>query len=340
MWIRFWFIRKIASLDWKSGCVANTCCFGEHKLLNFTAIDFETANSHRGSPCQVGLVKIRSGEVVDEQSWLIKPPETVGHFDSFNVALHGIDANVVKDSSPWRSVVVDIAEFIEDDLLIAHNASFDIGVIRDACTLDQIRHPELSFICTMVISRKVLNLPSYGLPHVAEELEVPMGVHHDALDDARGAASIALGLASKYESTSLDELVEAVDVSVGSLMSGQYSGSISKRSRMSSRLIAPETDLEADPSGFFYGQVVVFTGTLKAMRRQKAWERVAGRGGIPEERPTRRTNVLVIGGLSPHELVPGARLTSKAQKALALQRQGQHIEVMTEAEFLEHLSSV
>ena len=34
--------------------------------LDFTAIDFETANSYRGSPCSVGMVKVRDGRIVDE----------------------------------------------------------------------------------------------------------------------------------------------------------------------------------------------------------------------------------------------------------------------------------
>src|ERR1700733_15276228 len=58
--------------------------------LDFTAIDFETANSYRGSPCSVGLVKVPDGRIVDESSTLIHPPARSDHFDSFNIWLHGI----------------------------------------------------------------------------------------------------------------------------------------------------------------------------------------------------------------------------------------------------------
>lgn len=44
-------------------------------MLDYTAIDFETANSYRGSPCSVGLVKVRDRQVVDTRQWLIRPPE-------------------------------------------------------------------------------------------------------------------------------------------------------------------------------------------------------------------------------------------------------------------------
>lgn len=64
-------------------------------MLNFTAIDFETANAHRGSPCSVGLAKVRNGRVVDTAHWLMRPPPGYDHFDGYNVRLHGITPELV-----------------------------------------------------------------------------------------------------------------------------------------------------------------------------------------------------------------------------------------------------
>ena len=67
--------------------------------LDFTAIDFETANGSAASACSVGLVKVRDGRVVDSVSWFIQPP--LGHdvFNEWNIRIHGIQpadvANVV-----------------------------------------------------------------------------------------------------------------------------------------------------------------------------------------------------------------------------------------------------
>jgi len=58
--------------------------------LDFTAIDFETANGFRGSPCAVGLSKVRGGVVVEEASWLMRPPENHDRFDYHNVRIHDI----------------------------------------------------------------------------------------------------------------------------------------------------------------------------------------------------------------------------------------------------------
>ena len=63
--------------------------------LDFTAIDFETANSSNASACAVGLVRVRGGEVVDKTGWLIRPPAGHDAFFELNTRIHGIRAEVV-----------------------------------------------------------------------------------------------------------------------------------------------------------------------------------------------------------------------------------------------------
>ena len=58
--------------------------------MNFVAIDFETANEQRASPCSIGVVVIQDGECVERFSRLIRPPEC--RFNAFNTAIHGISA--------------------------------------------------------------------------------------------------------------------------------------------------------------------------------------------------------------------------------------------------------
>ena len=63
--------------------------------LDFTAIDFETANGSRASACSVGLVKVRDGRVVDKTGWLIRPPAGHDEFAPWNITIHGITADMV-----------------------------------------------------------------------------------------------------------------------------------------------------------------------------------------------------------------------------------------------------
>ena len=61
--------------------------------LTFNAIDVETANADPSGICQIGMVQVRAGEITGQLSVLLNSEEG---FDSFNVRLHGIDADTVK----------------------------------------------------------------------------------------------------------------------------------------------------------------------------------------------------------------------------------------------------
>ncbi|HRD10800.1 MAG TPA: exonuclease domain-containing protein [Mycobacterium sp.] len=308
-------------------------------MLDYVAIDFETANAYRGSPCAIGLVRVRGGVPVAEHRWLMRPPEEVDYFDAFNTMIHGITEEMVADSPRWRDALPWVLDFIGDDVVVAHNAGFDIGVIRYACAVDNIEWPELRFLCTMVLARRALSLPSYRLPFVADVFGGSCDNHHDPLADARAVVDIVSGLAAKYDAHDLDGLADAVGVRVGHMCSGIYKGSVSISGSAggASRLVRAEVNPDADPDGYLYGRVVVFTGTLFSMTRQIAWDECCRIGAIPEHDTTKRTNVLVIGDINPAVLCPGATLTKKTQRAFELQERGQEIEVMTEDDFLRCL---
>jgi len=303
--------------------------------LDFTAIDFETANNYRGSPCSVGLVKVRDGQVVDEAHWLMRPPEAFDYFNRFNIWLHGISAETVASSPRWNEILPHLISFIDGDVVVAHNAGFDIGVIRYACIADAIHWPTLDFLCTLALSRRLFSLPSYRLPFVAAQAGVVLNHHHDAHDDALACAQIALALARQQGCDNLEDLAQAAMTRIGHMETGTYDPSASIR--LGHGLIQPSENADADTDHPLYHRVIVFTGGLMSMTRQEAWEQVAQVGGIPEPSVTKRTNVLVAGDINPATLAPGTVTTGKAAKAFALQDKGQDIELMTEDDFLRAL---
>lgn len=307
-------------------------------MLDYVAIDFETANSYRGSPCSVGLARVRDGRVVDERHWLIRPPERADWFDGWNVAIHGITEEMVADAPRWKHILPAIMEYIGDDVVVTHNAGFDVGVIRYACALDNIEWPEMRFVCTLVMARRALPLPSYRLPYVSEHFGIPMTNHHDALADAKAVVGIVSGLAAMHSSETLEALVSSTGVVIGRMSTGLYKGSVVVSSGGGGRnLERRDVSPSADPDGYLYDRVVVFTGKLMSMTRQMAWDECSRIGALAEENTTKRTNVLVIGDINPAVLRPGSNLTGKARKAFGLQDKGQEIEVMTEDDFLRCL---
>lgn len=308
-------------------------------MLDFTAIDFETANSYRGSPCSVGLVRVRDGQIVESRHWLIRPPEGADWFDGWNIAIHGITAEMVADAPRWRDVLPAIVEFIGDDIVVAHNAGFDLGVIRYACALDNIEWPEMRFLCTLVLARRAMALPTYRLPFVAETMGIAFDDHHNALADATVVVDVTAGLARKQQAANLLDLAGSLGVAVGHMASGIYRGSVAVSSggNVERKFTPIEVNTAADPSGYLYGRVVVFTGALMSMTRDTARQECAKVGAIPEQTTTKRTNVLVVGDINPAVLRPGSNVTGKARKAFELQDKGQEIEVMTEDDFVRCL---
>lgn len=305
--------------------------------LDFTAIDFETANSYRGSPCSVGLVKIRDGQVVEEAHWLMRPPDAFDHFDRFNTRLHGISGETVASSPTWNEILPRLISFIGGDVVVAHNAGFDIGVIRYACIADAIHWPTLDFFCSLALSRSLFSLPSYRLPFVAAQTGVVLNHHHNAHDDALASAQITLAIARKHGCHSLEALAQVADMRIGHMETGTYRPSA--LARRNHGLIQPDrsAEVDVDVDHPLYNRVLVFTGGLMSMTRQEAWDRVAQVGGLPEPSVTKRTNVLVAGDINPATLAPGTVTTGKAAKAFALQDNGQDIELMTEDDFLRAL---
>ncbi|MHA7305525.1 3'-5' exonuclease [Arthrobacter sp. TMN-49] len=327
--------------------------------LDFTAIDFETANGFRGSPCSVGLSRVRGGVIVEEGYWLMRPPVGHDHFDSRNITIHGITPDDVATAPRFREVFPAVLDFIGHDALVAHNAAFDMGVIRSASEVSGMASQAFDYACTVVLSRKNYSLPSYSLPFVAEEAGVPLRNHHDATEDARACAGIMVDIAAKHGAGSVRDVFTAMKLAMphvdaydpardemskatrsalekmADMKAGRTDGTArGGRSSWSTEGPNPVPNEHADISHPLYGQTLVFTGDL-SVGRPEAKLRAAVYGAQCASNVTLKTTVLVVGsGFTATDLRSG-RLTSKAQRVLELQRRGQGIEVLSEGEFMQ-----
>lgn len=182
--------------------------------VDFTAIDFETANSHAASACAVGLARVRDGAVVERAQWLIRPPESHGAFAAWNIRIHGITPAMVADAGGWEDQLPQLRAFLGDDIAVAHNAGFDMGVIRGACAATVTPTPRLRYLCSVQLARKTYELPSYRLPLAAEAAGHGAFAHHDALADAEACATIVLDAARRHGATSVAELARITSVRV------------------------------------------------------------------------------------------------------------------------------
>ena len=183
--------------------------------LDFTAIDFETANPSNASACSVGLVKVAGGKVVDSAYWLIRPPLGHDEFWEWNTKIHGIVAEDVVDALGWIEQLPDLVAFADGDTLVAHNASFDMSVIKAACGVTAVAVPNFAYACSLQIARKTYNLESYRLPVAAMAAGFEDFEHHNALADSQACAAIVVHAAKRHGVDSVEELVAATKGKMG-----------------------------------------------------------------------------------------------------------------------------
>ena len=297
--------------------------------LNFTAIDFETANSKRGSVCAVGLTKVRAGVVTESQSWLIRPPAGIDHFDARNISVHGVRPQDIFGADSWGTSLQRILDFAAGDALVAHNASFDRSVFRNACLESSLEVPEVEFRCSLELARRQLDLEVNRLPQVAKALGLSSFRHHDAGSDAETCANAVLAIARRDGLSTLELLWPAKPP--------KSSGS---RRYTSEPALAdlPQPNPLADPSHPLFGQVVVFTGELLTLERPEAMAQIAHRGAANAKNITKKTTMLVIGRQDPHSArVDISTDSGKERKALQYVEAGQAIQAVSENQLLAWL---
>jgi DNA polymerase III subunit epsilon len=274
--------------------------FGQRRM-NFTAIDFETANSSRGSACAVGLCTVQDGQIVRCDQRFIRPDPL--YFSPFNVSIHGITETDVANAPSFADLWPEMLASISGPL-VAHNASFDISVIRRSLDDAGLDYPDLDYYCTRVMAKLAWpGMPTYGLDHLAQHIGLSFQ-HHNAGEDARACTCLALEACRVCGVGTLRELEEPFVFSAGRLYPGGYTPCNGRgkdpsiRSGRSHKLRAAEVSAtveEFDASHPFYGKSFVFTGAMTALVRKDAMQAVVDHGGVCHDTVRHDTNYLVLG---------------------------------------------
>lgn len=118
--------------------------------LNFTAFDTETATNDPASLCQIGFVVVQDGLIIIEQSYLVQPPGN--EYAARNSCIHGIDALRTKDQPSFPRIWEEIKTFFINNLLVAHNSSFDLNILNSTLNFYNIPRPVFTCDCTFKIS--------------------------------------------------------------------------------------------------------------------------------------------------------------------------------------------
>lgn len=136
---------------------------------------------------EIGAVKVVEGEIADTFSTFINPQIPIPYDIQ---QLTSITDEMVLDAPTIDIILPQFLEFCKDCILVAHNASFDVGFITKKAQQLGIT-TDFTVIDTVSLARMLLpNLNKFKLNIVAKELNISLENHHRAVDDAGATAEI------------------------------------------------------------------------------------------------------------------------------------------------------
>lgn len=160
--------------------------------LSFCVIDLETTggNHSKDKIIEVGMVKMSGMKVREEKNFLINPETSIPDFIQ---RLTGISQEDVKDAPLIEDVIDEILEFIGDDIIVAHNTSFDVPFLNGI--LKQLGREELSnkVICTNVMTKHLIpEILNSNLNYMSRLFKIDHSKAHRAHDDALATAQLLM----------------------------------------------------------------------------------------------------------------------------------------------------
>lgn len=306
--------------------------------INFVAIDFETANDNRASPCAVGMTKVTNGKITDTYYSLIDP-ET--EFDSYNIYIHGITPEMVAGERNYADISKDILIFSDGLPLVAHYAPFDMGVIRDSNERYSINDFKVQYFDSYYLSLRYIKALNYKLNNLASLIGFDFN-HHNALEDANACAEVILYLCRQNKLSTVEELLTNARYSHFGEIDGLSRKGFLRNAKPGSHSYSIDIDSiinSVDSESFnvnhiFYKKNACFTGKLRRMTRSDAMKYFASCGGTPEKGVTKKTNFLIMGD-QDIKIVGDSGKSAKIKKAENLLENGQDIQLLGEHEFLQ-----
>ena len=163
-----------------------TAADGRNRYIVF---DVETPNRYNDRMSAIGISIVEDGKIVEEMFSYVNPEEP---FDDFNTELTGISAETVTDAPTFPELWKKIEGMMGSGILVAHNAPFDMGVLKKCLEDYGIRWTERTrYICTVQIGRRVLPGMSHRLDAMCGYYGIALD-HHKADSDSHAAAEILL----------------------------------------------------------------------------------------------------------------------------------------------------
>lgn len=158
-------------------------------MARFIVFDVETPNRFNNRMSAIGITVVEDGEISDSFYSLVNP-ET--HFDGFNIYLTGINEDAVRNAPTFPELWGKIEPIMASGILVAHNAVFDMGVLKKClCDYNISWKESAPYLCTVQMGRRILPKMSHKLNDLCDYYGIALQ-HHKADSDSGACAEILL----------------------------------------------------------------------------------------------------------------------------------------------------
>lgn len=149
----------------------------------FCIVDIETTGGRQNDDriTEIAIIVHDGKKIVEEFASLVNPCKPI---QPFVVSLTGISDEMVKDAPVFGDIAHKVLSLTENKIFVAHNVSFDYGIIRREFNKIGINF-QRKHLCTVKLSRKVMpGYKSYSLGNICKDLNIPNLDRHRAYGDA------------------------------------------------------------------------------------------------------------------------------------------------------------
>lgn len=158
-------------------------------MIDFVALDFETADPTH--PCSLGIAVVEDSQITLVKHWLIKPA-CYPYFHFYAQKIHGIKKEDVEFMPNFGQLWQEIKPFIENNTLVAHNAAFDISILKKTLQFYKIPVPKFNYFCSYLTARIAWkDTKKASLDYLCEQEHIEFK-HHNADSDAYACAKLFL----------------------------------------------------------------------------------------------------------------------------------------------------
>lgn len=304
------------------------------KKYDIAVLDFETMNEHMNSPCEVAISLIKDLSIIKTYSSYINPPNN--KYSLQNSRIHKIPEEVILKAPKYPDIYQEIHYLLkESHLIIAHNAPFDISVIKNTNNYYGLPVPNFMYVDSINIFRNFHAISSFKLENLCNLYDIDKEKLHSAKYDVLALSKMLISLAKNNQHFSLLELIHHMPKQY--IRFSKYSNSPTKLFnsgfQKNHMKISEINKIEVESViPFLKDKNVVFTGNFD-IEKQDLMILIRKKGAYIRSDVSVKTDILVE-GVQDDKYKDMNGLVSKQRKAREYVKNGAEIHFLNEEDLL------